>query len=74
MRWCRSQKPAKSTASVFSIVTGCHPAVLWVTAQTMIGSLAVFCAAQSVIDLPIASALGAVVNKKRLDTGVTISP
>src|ERR1044072_3761414 len=27
MRWCRSQKPAKSTASVFPIVAGCHPAV-----------------------------------------------
>ena len=43
MRWCRSQKPAKSTASIFSIVTGCHPAVLWITAQTVIGSPAVFC-------------------------------
>jgi Protein of unknown function (DUF3309) len=27
MRWCRSQKPAKSTASVFPIAAGCHPAV-----------------------------------------------
>src|SRR5207342_810335 len=26
MRWCRSQKPAKSTTSVFPIATGCHPA------------------------------------------------
>jgi len=26
MRWCRSQKPAKSTASIFPVVTGCHRA------------------------------------------------
>jgi hypothetical protein len=26
MRCCRSQKPAKSTASVFPITAGCHPA------------------------------------------------
>src|SRR5512143_2917896 len=26
MRWCRSQKPAKSAASVFPIATGCHRA------------------------------------------------
>jgi len=26
MRCCRSQKPAKSTASVFPIAAGCHPA------------------------------------------------
>ena len=33
MRWCRSQKPAKSTASVFPIVAGCHPAVRTTTAR-----------------------------------------
>jgi hypothetical protein len=26
MRWCRSQKPAKSAASVISVSAGCHPA------------------------------------------------
>jgi hypothetical protein len=26
MRWCRGQKPAKSTASVLPVVAGCHPA------------------------------------------------
>ena len=26
MRCCRSQKPAKSTASVFAVMAGCHPA------------------------------------------------
>src|SRR4029079_17844160 len=26
MRWCRSQKPAKSAASVFPVATGCHRA------------------------------------------------
>jgi len=31
MRWCRSQKPAKSTASAFPVVAGCHPAVLTLT-------------------------------------------
>jgi hypothetical protein len=24
MRWCRSQKPAKSTASIFPVLAGCH--------------------------------------------------
>src|SRR6185437_3552167 len=26
MRWCRSQKPAKSAASAISVAAGCHPA------------------------------------------------
>jgi len=26
MRCCRSQKPAKSTASIFPVAAGCHPA------------------------------------------------
>ena len=26
MRWCRSQKPAKSAASIFPVATGCHRA------------------------------------------------
>jgi hypothetical protein len=26
MRWCRSQKPAKSAASIFPVAAGCHPA------------------------------------------------
>jgi site-specific recombinase XerD len=26
MRWCRSQKPAKSAASIIPIGAGCHPA------------------------------------------------
>jgi hypothetical protein len=25
MRWCRSKKPAKSAASIFSVAAGCHP-------------------------------------------------
>jgi hypothetical protein len=42
MRWCRSQKPAKSAASVFPIATGCHRArakynaeyTFWFSVQT----------------------------------------
>ena len=34
MRWCRSQKPAKSTASAFPVLAGCHPAVLTLTRTT----------------------------------------
>jgi hypothetical protein len=35
MRWCRSQKPAKSATSVFPVAAGCHPAGL---GQRMTGS------------------------------------
>lgn len=38
MRWCRSQKPAKSTASAFPVVAGCHPAVLTLTRPPENGS------------------------------------
>ena len=38
MRWCRSQKPAKSTASAFPVPAGCHPAVLTLTRQSEICS------------------------------------
>jgi hypothetical protein len=38
MRWCRSQKPAKSTASAFPVVAGCHPAVLTLTRPSENGS------------------------------------
>ena len=37
-RWCRSQKPAKSTASAFPVVAGCHPAVLTLTRPPENGS------------------------------------
>jgi hypothetical protein len=26
MRWCRSQKPAKSATSIFPVAAGCHRA------------------------------------------------
>jgi hypothetical protein len=38
MRWCRSQKPAKSTASAFPVLAGCHPAVLTLTPPPENGS------------------------------------
>jgi hypothetical protein len=38
MRWCRSQKPAKSTASAFPVAAGCHPAVLTLTRRLENGS------------------------------------
>jgi hypothetical protein len=33
MRWCRSQKPAKSAASIFPVVAGCHPVRAWGNAK-----------------------------------------
>ena len=33
MRWCRSQKPAKSAASIFPVAAGCHPARADINAQ-----------------------------------------
>src|SRR6185312_14654771 len=38
MRWCRSQKPAKSAASVVPVAAGCHPGVQSVTQKSSIGS------------------------------------
>jgi hypothetical protein len=38
IRWCRSQKPAKSTASAFPVAAVCHPTVLTLIRRSTNGS------------------------------------